>query len=112
MLLGDAPAIGPASSRAAATVATVTRSATAVAAATCSGIVRSLEFGAAAKVGRESEVSGPVVPELAVALFFRSSCALGEGGGSGTRVAGASALAAMMAGFAFLVARWALSRGR
>jgi len=108
MMLGDAPAIGSAPSRVAPTVATVIRSATAVAAATCSCIVLSLEFGAGSAVARESGMFGPVGPDPAPTALLFGSSGVSNGGGIGMRVAGGCAFAAITVGFAFLVARWAL----
>ena len=108
MLLGGAPALGWALSCAAAPVAPVIRSATAVAAATCSCIDLPLEIGAGPTRGCESAMFVSALLESAVALLF--GCVLDEW--NGMRVAGGAGFAAMMIGFALLVARWDLSRGR
>ena len=96
LLSGDAP-------RDAATVVRVIRSATAVAAATCSCIVLLSEFGARPTVACAAAVLGSVVPETAAAaLLFGSRGVLNDGGGSGTRVAENSAFAVTIAGVAVL----------
>jgi hypothetical protein len=108
VLPGDAPVARSAPSREAARVAAVIRSATTVAAATCSGIVLPLEFGAGRTVGGEFDMFGPVGPAAAAALLSGSSFVFNEGGGIGRGVAESSAFAAMTLGFAVLLARGAL----
>ena len=75
-LWGDAPALGSPLSRPVAPVASVIRSATAVAAATCSCIDLPLEIGAGPTTGCESAMFAPALLESAVALLF--GCVLNE----------------------------------
>src|SRR5262249_27163419 len=98
---------GSPSSCAAAKSATVIRSATSVAAATCSCRVLLLEFE------ERTTVDCPIVPESAAASLFGLTSVFNEGGGSRTRVAAGSVFALMLAGFVFLgMEREALSRPR
>jgi len=110
VLPDDSSSTGSTSSGLAAKATTVIRSATPVAAATCSRIVLSLEFGAGPAVGREAATLKPVVAEPGLPPPFGSGCVLNERGWGARRAAGGSAFAAATAGFTFLAARWPRAR--
>jgi hypothetical protein len=93
-------------------MATVIRSATAVAAATCACIVLVVEFATTPPVGSESAIFARVVSESAAALLAGCGRVFDGRGDNGMRDAGGSTFAAIMVDFAFFMATWALSRAR
>src|SRR4030081_3718397 len=93
-------------------MATVIRSATAVAAATCACIVLVVEFATTPPVGSESAIFARVVSESAAALRAGCGRVFNERGDNGLRDAGDSTFAAIMVDFAFFMATWALSQAR
>jgi len=86
------------------------KSTIAVAAATCSCIVRVLELATAPPVGCEAAMFARVVSESAAALLAGCSRVFNERGGSGMRDAGGSTFAGIMVDLVVFMAGWALSR--